>query len=101
MLVVLPSPSQKAKRSFAHSRCAEIEAAGTRAIGVVSIVAYGTHENVLPTRDAGIVEPPLRTTTGVVAPGNRDLMPSMGAILAQARDQRAGQLGLAMVAAHR
>ena len=84
MLVVLPSLSQRVKRS----RCIGTKAARNRATGVVSIVAYGTQENVLPTRDVGIVEPPLHTTTGVVAPGNRDLMPTMEDILAQAWDQR-------------
>ena len=98
VLVVLPSLSQRVKRS----RCLGIRAARNRAIGVVSIVVYGTRVNVLRSDGVTIVERPLHITTGVVVPRNLNLMPIMEAILAQAAwDRRAGQVGLAMVAALR
>ena len=64
MLVVLPSLSQRVKRS----RCLGIKAARNRAIGVVSIVVYGTRVNALRTGDVTIVERPLHITTGDVVP---------------------------------
>ena len=64
VLVVLPSLSQRVKRS----RCLGIKAARNRAIGVVSIVVYGTRVNALRTGDVIIVVRPLHITTGDVVP---------------------------------